>query len=115
MDLVDDRPVFRFTWQRAHGPDIVCEIQADGRGQWSAAVWLRSNPTVAVRTPKVSESRDSACAKADALARKTFDHVCDANVCGNWLPLSDAVPTWKLSSGIVDSIRSRHRVYPPED
>jgi hypothetical protein len=88
-----DTPARKFVWQRSHGPDIVSEVQADGRGRWTASTWLRHNPTVVVRTPKASESRDSACAKADALARKTFDHTCDLKPCGAWLPFSDAIAT----------------------
>jgi hypothetical protein len=76
----------RFMWQRAHGPNVVAEIRADGRGLWKASAWLRSDPTVVVRSPKPLESRTSACAKADALARQTFDHNCDPDACGEWLP-----------------------------
>ena len=77
----------KFAWRRHHGADIVAEVRADGRGAWSAAVWLQRNPTVAVRTLKQPESRAAACAKADALARKTFDHACETATCGDWIPI----------------------------
>jgi hypothetical protein len=74
-------------WQRAHGPDIVTEVAADHNGFWVARAFLRSDPTCVVRTPKPLNSIHSACAKADALARMTFIHVCDVPACGNWGPL----------------------------
>jgi hypothetical protein len=76
----------KFTWERSHGADIVAEAAGNGRGKWGARAWLRSNATVVVRSQKFFESRDSAFAKADALARKSFDHVCDVNICGDWGP-----------------------------
>jgi hypothetical protein len=79
----------KFTWERSHGGEIIAGAESDGRGNWSASAWLRSNTTVVVRSPKSYESRDSAFAKADALARKTFKHVCDLNVCGEWGPHYD--------------------------
>jgi hypothetical protein len=75
--------MLKFLWRRHHGTDIIAEVRADGRGAWSATVWRQSNPTVAVRTPRQLESRKAACAKADALSRKTFDHVCDTT-CDDW-------------------------------
>ena len=71
------------TWRRAHGPDILAEVSADGRGAWQARVWLTSNPSVIVRTPRNADTLSSAQEKADMLARKTFDHLCDT-MCGEW-------------------------------
>jgi hypothetical protein len=77
-------------WRRAHGPDIVAEAIADGRGGWRSRVWLISNPTVMVTTPRNVESASAAQDKADRLARKTFDHRCDGG-CGPWT--WEALPT----------------------
>lgn len=74
------------TWRRSHGPDIVTEVATDGRGYWLASTWLIANPTVRITVRQATVARTSACAKADALARKTFDHVCDLSRCGDWLP-----------------------------
>jgi hypothetical protein len=79
------------TWRRTHGDAIVAEVSADGRGAWQARVWLVSNPSVMVRTPRDAETLSSAQEKADALARKTFDHRCDAS-CLQWSWDSRATP-----------------------
>jgi hypothetical protein len=73
-------------WRRQHGQDIVADVTMDGSGLWSAATSRQSNPTVIVRTAKQLHSWDSACAKADALARQAFAHACLAT-CGDWLAL----------------------------
>jgi hypothetical protein len=69
------------TWRRSHGKEIMAEVSADGRGAWQARVWLVSNPSVMVRTPRDADTLSSAQDKADALARKTFDHRCDGACC----------------------------------
>jgi hypothetical protein len=51
-------------------------------------VWLPENPTVVVRLPRFVEQLMSAQAKADDLARKTFDHTCQLTTCGEWLPVA---------------------------
>jgi hypothetical protein len=71
-------------WRRHHGQDIVADVTMDGGGLWSAATSRQSNPTVIVRTAKQLHSWDSACAKADALARQALAHACLAT-CGEWL------------------------------
>jgi hypothetical protein len=76
------------TWRRSHGPAIVAQVIADGRGGWGARVWLTSNPTVMVTTPRDVENLATAQGKADTLARKTFDHRCDER-CGEWTWESD--------------------------
>jgi hypothetical protein len=73
-----------FAWRRSHGTSIVAEVSADGRGAWQAAVWLTTNPSVSVKTPRGADTLSSAQQKADMLARKTFDHRCDA-ACGEWI------------------------------
>jgi hypothetical protein len=78
-----------YPWRRAHGADITAEVVADGRGAWRAKVSLTRNPSVSVTTPRCNESLSAAQAKADALARKTFDHYCDGT-CGPWTHESDA-------------------------
>jgi hypothetical protein len=50
-------------------------------------VGLLDNPTVSVRLPRFFEQLMSAQAKADDLARKTFDHTCQPTACGEWLPV----------------------------
>ena len=70
-------------WRRHHGHDIVAEVAIDGRGLWSVTTSRQSNPTVKFRTGKL-HSWDSACAKADALARQAFAHSCQAT-CGEWV------------------------------
>lgn len=70
-------------WRRHHGPDILAEVAANGQGAWHAKVCLISNPTVSVTTPRHLDNLVSAQAKADSLARKTFDHRCD-EACGAW-------------------------------
>ena len=82
----DSFDMTKFVWRRQHGTTIVAEVRANGRAAWSASVWLESTATVAVRAPKPFESRDAACAKADALTRKVFDHTCDTPACGDWCP-----------------------------
>ena len=76
-------------WRRHHGHDIVAEVTIDGRGLWSVAALRQSNPTVKLRTAK-RRSWDSACAKADALARHAFAHTCLAT-CGDWFAVLDDV------------------------
>jgi hypothetical protein len=71
-------------WRRHHGQDIVADVTMDVSGLWSAATSRQSNPTVIVRTAKQLHSWDTACAKADALARQAFAHDCLAT-CGDWL------------------------------
>jgi hypothetical protein len=71
------------TWRRSHGDEIMAEVSADGRGAWQTRVWLVSNPSVMVRTPRDADTLSSAQDKADALVRKTFDHRCDA-ACREW-------------------------------
>ena len=75
-------------WRRSHGPDIVAQVVADGRGAWGAKVWLAGNPTVMVTIPRAVEHLALAQSKADTLARKTFDHQCDER-CGQWTWESD--------------------------
>jgi hypothetical protein len=84
--------MIRIAWQRHHGTDVVAEIRGDDRDRSRASTGLRRNPTVIVRVSKPVELRSSACAKADALARKTFDHVCGLDACAEWLPLEVKAP-----------------------
>jgi hypothetical protein len=84
---VVSRGMTEFAWRRLHGHDIVAEATIDGCGLWSAATSRQSNPTVIVRTAKQLHSWDAACAKADALARRTFEHICEMATCGDWLPI----------------------------
>ncbi len=74
-----------YVWQRSHGSEIIAEVIADARG-WRPSTWKKSQPTgvVLAKTPRVS--RQAACAKADELARRAFDHACDATTCGDWVP-----------------------------
>ena len=80
----DFSDIAKFVWRRQHGMTIVAEVRANGRGAWSASVWLQSNATLAVRAPKPVESRDAACAKADTQTRQVFDHTCETPACGDW-------------------------------
>jgi hypothetical protein len=76
-------------WRRRHGPHIVSQVEPiEGLGIWSASAWLTSNPTVIVRTQRPLHLLTAAHAKADALARITFDHCCDIDTCSEWLPVS---------------------------
>ena len=70
-------------WRRRHGPDVIAEVVANGQGAWRAKVCLSTNPTVSVSGVRGVDSLSTAQAKADAFARKTFDHRCDAR-CGEW-------------------------------
>lgn len=76
-------PMSAHAWRRHHGPGVLAEIFADGRGAWGARAWLTSNPTVRVSSPRDLDTVASAQDKADLLARKTFDHRC-SGVCGYW-------------------------------
>ncbi len=78
-------------WRRLHGTAIVAEVSAGGGGAWSARVWLASNVTVSVTTPRRVGALSSAQENADWLARKTFDHQCDRN-CGAWTQEPPPVP-----------------------
>ncbi len=69
-------------WKRVHR-DIVAEVHEDDRGAWRSRVWLSVNPTVTVSNQRELGNLSSAQEKADALARKTFDHSCDG-ACGAW-------------------------------
>jgi hypothetical protein len=72
-------------WQRHHGADIVATVDTiDGSNHFTAATWLRSNPTVVVRHHRPIDNIDSAKIKADYLARATFNHVCTIEACGDW-------------------------------
>jgi len=97
-----------FKWRRHHGRDIMAEVTIDRRGLWSVAALRQSNPTVKLRTAK-RHTWDSACAKADALARQAFAHTCLAS-CGEWFAVPDAVrePSERLCSDA-----DRHRYGPP--
>jgi hypothetical protein len=75
-----------FPWRRHHDPHIVAEVIPAADGVWSAVAWLQGNPTMVVRSPRRMDSRESACAKADTLARLTFEHRCQTGTCGEWLP-----------------------------
>jgi hypothetical protein len=75
------------TWRRQHGPDIVCQAEpVQGIGSWRVSIWLVSNPTVAVTLPTADMLLESAQAKADALVRNTFGHICEPETCGHWMP-----------------------------
>jgi hypothetical protein len=82
-------------WQREHGPDIVSEATTDANGFWIARAFSCSNPTAVVRTPKPLDSRHSACAKADALARRMF------------------VPTWPALRQTANAFANGPRTTPP--
>ena len=74
-------------WRRTHGTDIVSTVHSvDGFGSWRVSVSLDVNPSVAVILPTTVALLHSAQAKADALARRTFDHTCGSGTCGEWLP-----------------------------
>ena len=72
------------TWQRSHGADLVAEARTDQRGIWWPTAWRRSQPDVVIRTKTGRPSRQAACARADALARETFNHLCQVTTCGEW-------------------------------
>ncbi len=75
-------------WRRLHGTDVVAQVEPiAGLGVWEVSVWLTTNPTGIVRMPRPIELLMSAQAKADNLARKTFDHECAVANCGEWLPI----------------------------
>jgi hypothetical protein len=77
------------TWQRSHGADIVAETRTDERGTWWPTAWRRSDPDVVLRTKAGRPSRQAACARADALVRETFNHVCQVTTCGDWHRLQE--------------------------
>jgi len=79
-------PLDEFAWRRHHGPDIIAEVIVNARGCWLATAWYRTAPTVIRRAGRPRASRNSACAKADALARQTFAHSCEPGLCGVWFP-----------------------------
>jgi hypothetical protein len=72
------------TWQRSHGADIVAEVRTDERGLWWPTAWRRKYPDVVIRNNTGRPRRQAACARADALVRETFDHVCQVTTCGDW-------------------------------
>jgi len=72
--------VAELAWRRTHEADIVAEVIPAADAVWSAAAWLQSNPIVIVRTERRMESRESACAKADALARLMTCFECRVDV-----------------------------------
>ena len=76
-------PMSAHAWRRHHGPGVLAEIFADGRGAWGARAWLTGNPTIRVSSPRDLDTIASAQDKADLLARTTFDHRC-SGVCGYW-------------------------------
>jgi hypothetical protein len=59
-------------------------------GTWRPSTWLVTDPTIVVGGPAGFVLLQSAQAKADALARKTFNHKCDIDTCGVWHPLPSA-------------------------
>jgi hypothetical protein len=71
-------------WQRSHSEDIVAEVRANSDGQWWSSTWRRTLPATVLCAKTSRRSRQAACALADALARKTFDHTCDVTACGDW-------------------------------
>jgi hypothetical protein len=72
------------TWQRSHGADVVAQARTDQRGFWWPTAWRRSRPDVVIRTKTGRPSRQAACARADALVRETFNHLCQVTTCGEW-------------------------------
>ncbi len=72
------------TWQRSHGADVVAQARTDQRGFWWPTAWRRSQPDVVIRTKTGRPSRQAACARADALVRETFSHLCQVTTCGEW-------------------------------
>ena len=73
-------------WRRHHGPDIVAQVAPlEGLDAWQASTCLASNPSVSVTSPRKIASLSSAQGIADHLARKTFDHTCDLQTCGEWI------------------------------
>jgi len=73
------------TWRRHHGPEIVCEVEpVEALGTWRVSTWLNSDPSGAVSPPTRVYLLQSAQAKADALARRTFNHKCRLETCGDW-------------------------------
>jgi hypothetical protein len=79
------------TWQRQHGPDILSQVESvEQMGTWRPSVWLVKDPAVVVSAPAGLTQLQAAQARADALARKTFNHRCNMDTCGVWLQLPSA-------------------------
>jgi hypothetical protein len=75
-------------WRRQHGADIVSQVgPAKSRGRWKASAWRTSQPDEIVSTIRPIARLMSAQAKADGLARRRFNHVCDVLHCGIWFPI----------------------------
>ena len=105
------RGMSAFPWRRHHGHDIVAEVTIAGRGLWSVAALRQSNPSVKLRTAKL-HSWDSACAKADALARQAFAHTC-LGTCGDWFAVLDGPR--EQSDRLSDADRRRYGPRLPRD
>src|SRR4030095_10933738 len=69
-DQRKDPPTQRMREARDSGP-----LVADG---------VAAQPDVVIRNKTGRPSRQAACARADALVRETFDHLCQVTTCGEW-------------------------------
>jgi len=79
-------------WRRQHGPEFTSQVEPlEGADTWRISVCLTADPDQTIITAATSiRVLHSAQAKADALARKTFDHTCAAETCGVWHPIRTA-------------------------
>jgi hypothetical protein len=74
------------TWRRHHGSEIVAQVApVAGFSTWHASAWSISHPARIVRRLGQFDVLMSAQAAADHLARRTFDHTCDLDTCGDWM------------------------------
>jgi hypothetical protein len=74
-------------WQRRHGPDIIAQAAPiAGFATWQVSTFRLTAPTQMTRIPRAVDLLQTALARADDLARRTFHHTCAADTCGEWLP-----------------------------
>ena len=79
-------PFHRQTWQHRHGLDIVAQAApARARAKWEASTFRVSTGETVMHLGTF-DSLQSAQARADSIARRTFNHACGTYSCGEWLP-----------------------------
>lgn len=72
------------TWRRHHGAALVATVIVRAPGLHGVAVW--DDGTGVVHTlPTTFPRLESAKAAADAHLRRSFDHACRMEFCGEWM------------------------------
>ena len=72
------------TWRRHHGHELAANVIVNGPDSYTVFAWHASSGVVR-RDPKTFRRLDSAKAAADNLVRRSFNHTCKLESCGEWM------------------------------